>query len=215
VPTPRELEELPYFKHLETEEQPPEPGGDYDTALFADATWPDERAGNIRFIESAFSSVDFGAGELRRSRFNDVWLRGCQLNGTDLAESNWLDAELVTSVLAGTALFDAQFVRVNLFGCKLVGTNLRGAMLREVAFVNCTLRDVDFGEAKLTDVTFPGSTVTGLRFDQVTAKNVDFREATELDIHRGYESLRGTRITTRQLLDLAPAFAQALGIKVD
>ena len=215
MPTPRELEELPFFTHLDTQQRPPEPGGDYDTALFADATWPDTRAGNVRFIESAFSSVNFGEGEMRRSRFNDVWLHGCQLNGTDLAETNWLDAELVTSVLAGTALFDAQFVRVTLFGCKLVGTNFRGAVLREVAFVNCTLRDVDFGEAKLTDVTFPGSTLTGLRFEQATASKVDFREATELDIHGGHESLRGTRITTMQLLDLAPAFAQALGITVD
>jgi uncharacterized protein YjbI with pentapeptide repeats len=215
VHTPRELEELPYFAHLEAEEQPPAPGADYDTVLFSDATWPDERAGNVRFIESAFCSVNFGEGELRRSRFNDVWLRGCQLNGTDLAETNWLDTEIGTSVLAGTALWDAQWVRVTLFGCKLVGTNLRGATLREVAFVNCTLRDVDFGDAKLTEVTFPGSTITGLRFDQAKASKVDFREATELDIHSGYDALRGTRITMNQLLDLAPEFAQALGVKVD
>lgn len=215
MPSQRELEELPFFAHLEAEEQPPRPGGDYDTALFADMTWPDERAGNVRFTESAFSSVNFGEGELRRSRFNDVWLRGCQLNGTDLAETNWLDSEIGISVLAGTAFWDAQWVRVTLFGCKLVGTNLRGATLREVAFVNCTLRDVDFGDATLTEVSFPGSTVAGLRFDHVTASAVDFREAAELDIHSGYDALRGTRITTNQLLDLAPAFAQALGVRVD
>lgn len=213
--SPRELEELPYFAHLEAHRQPPAPGADYDTTLFADATWPDERAGNVRFIESAFSAVNFGAGELRRSRFNDVWLHGCQLNGTDLAESTWLDSEIGTSVLAGTALWDAQLVRVTLFGCKLVGTNLRGATLREVTFVNCTLRDVDFGDATLTEVTFPGSTITGLRLDGAKANKVDFREATELDIDSGYDALRGTRITTNQFLDLAPALAQALGITLD
>lgn len=212
---PRELEDLPYFSYLEAESQAPEAGADYDTALFADAEWDIGQVGNLRFTQSAFTSVGFGSAELRRSRFNDVWLSGCQLNGTDLAETNWLDAEFVTSVLAGTALFDTQLIRVALFGCKLVGTNFRGATLREVAFVNCTLRDVDFGQAKLTDVTFPGSTVTGLLFDQAQARKVDFREVSELDIHSGFDALRGTRITGGQLLDLAPAFAQALGVKVD
>lgn len=212
---PRELEDLPYFSYLQAEEAVPESGADYDTALFTGHDWTDTSLGNLRCTESAFVSVNFGPADLRRSRFNDVWLRGCQLNGTDLAETNWLDAEFVTSVLAGTALFDAQLVRARFFGCKLVGTNLRGATLREVSFVNCTMRDVDFGEAKLTDVTFPGSTISGLRFDRAEASKVDFRTASELDLHSGHDSLRGTRITSTQLLDLAPAFAHAMGIKVD
>jgi uncharacterized protein YjbI with pentapeptide repeats len=95
-----------------------------------------------------------------------------------------------------------------------LATNLRNTTLRDIAFVNCTLRDVDFAEAKLTNVTFPGSTISSLHMDKVEIHNVDLRAASELDINSGFDSLKGAKITNSQLLDLAPAFAQALGVIV-
>jgi uncharacterized protein YjbI with pentapeptide repeats len=76
------------------------------------------------------------------------------------------------------------------------------------------LRDVDFGEAKLDGVTFAGSRLERARFGRATLKKADFRGAVTIDLADGYESLSGAVIDTGQLLDLAPALAQALGITV-
>jgi uncharacterized protein YjbI with pentapeptide repeats len=91
-----------------------------------------------------------------------------------------------------------------------------------VAFEDCVLRDVDFGGAKLTRVRFAGSTLSGADFTKVTCTDVDLRGATlsggssgEAGIRAGYDSLRGTRIDTLQLMALAPLLAHHLGITVE
>jgi uncharacterized protein YjbI with pentapeptide repeats len=92
--------------------------------------------------------------------------------------------------------------------------NARGAHLHDVAFVDCLLRDVDFGGAALTGVTFPGSRLEGVRCEKARMERVDLRDATALGIVAGHEALGGATITSAQLLDLAPAFAHALGVTV-
>ena len=215
MPEPRSIDDLPYFDHLEAEDRPPEEGDRFDTALFRDLSFEGVHAGGLRFLESAFTGVDFDDTHLRRSRFNDVWVDNCRMNGADLAETSWLDAEFGRTVFGGTALFDATFSRVGFFGCKLVGTNLRNAELRDVTFTNCVMEDVDFAEAALTNVSFPGSRISSLHVDGMKAENVDLRAASEIGIQSGYGSLAGVRITHVRLLQLAPAFAQALGLLLD
>lgn len=215
MPEPRALADLPFASYLEDhDEEHLEPGGDYNVVRFTDREFPAQTAGNARFSETAMSTVRFTDGSLRRSRFNDVWLHGVQVIGTDLAETGWLDAEIVNSAFAGVAMFESSLSRVTFFGCKLVSINLRGATLRDVTFVNSILRDVDFTEAELTNVSFPGSTLEETRFEQAKLKKVDLREASELGIRNGYDSLKGATITFTQALDLAPMFAHTLGITV-
>ncbi|GAB2963321.1 pentapeptide repeat-containing protein [Saccharothrix stipae] len=212
---PRTIADLPFAPYLEAHDGAElEPGGDYNVVHIADREFTEPAAGNARFSESALATIRFTDGAMRRSRFNDVWLHGVQVIGTDLAETGWLDAEVVNSAFAGVAMFEAGLSRVSFFGCKLISVNLRGAALRDVTFVNCVLRDVDFTEAELTGVTFPGSTLEDIRFEQVKLKKVDFRDAAELGIRNGCDSLRGATITFTQALDLAPVFAHTLGITV-
>ncbi|MDX6744854.1 pentapeptide repeat-containing protein [Actinocorallia sp. A-T 12471] len=134
--------------------------------------------------------------------------------GSALGESRWIDSEISVGSLAGTALFGSELTRVHFVGCKLVSVNLREARLRDVTFTDCTLDGVDFSGATLTDVSFPGSSLREVRFDRAKMKNVDLREARDLSLHVAPDALSGLVITGLQLLDLAPAFAQALGVRV-
>lgn len=52
------------------------------------------------------------------------------------------------------------------------------------------------------------------RFGRAELKRTDLRGAVGIDLADGYESLRGAVISSGQLLDLAPALAQTLGITV-
>jgi uncharacterized protein YjbI with pentapeptide repeats len=82
-----------------------------------------------------------------------------------------------------------------------------------VTFEDCVLLEPDFGAATLTSVTFEGCTLTGAQWSNATLANVDLSGA-RLVAPLGLTSLRGAVISRIQLLDLADAFADQLGIRV-
>ncbi|MBQ0987939.1 pentapeptide repeat-containing protein [Streptomyces sp. F63] len=214
LPPPRDLGDLPYADYLEPFGGLLRPEAVHDTLHFDDSSFEDADSGSARFTECAFSSVTFTGGRLRRARFNDVWLHTARLVGTDLAETDWLDAEIVSGSLAGLEMFGAELRRVTFHQCKFDSVNFRTATLRDVAFRDCLLRDVDFGGASLTDTAFPGSDLDGVRFEKARLERTDLRGAVRLGITAGYGSLGGALIDTAQLLTIAPMLAQTLGITV-
>src|SRR5580693_5859697 len=136
------------------------------------------------------------------------------------AECSWTDAWFSGCVLAGVQAFSSVLRRVTLRGCKLDSVNFRECKLTDVLFEDCVLRDADFGGAKLTRVRFPGCTLGDADFTKVTCTDVDLRGATlggdgVAGIRAGYDSLRGARIDTLQLMTLAPLLAHHLGIAVE
>ncbi|WP_069815641.1 pentapeptide repeat-containing protein [Streptomyces sp. TP-A0874] len=211
---PRELADLPYAEHLSPFRGRLEREQGHDSRHFDGGRFEDADCGGSTFLECAFSSVTFTGGRFRRARFNDVWLHAVRWVGTDLVETDWLDAEVDSAALAGVQVFGARLRRVTFHNCKFDSVNVRGAHLRDVAFVDCLLRDVDLSGAVLTGVDFPGSTLERVRFGDARMAGVDLRDAAGLDIEAGHEALRGATISSAQLLDLAPVLAQALGIAV-
>lgn len=169
---------------------------------------------NARFSESAFTSMVINRGSMRYTRFTDVWLRHVRWVGTELADTVWMDGELVAGALSGVDFAGANLRRVRFEGCKFDSVNFRSARLREVSFIDCVLRDCDFGDAELTKVTVPGSMLGGLSLNKARLSKVDLRGAAGLDITDGLDALRGATISGMQLIDLAPAFARAIGVTV-
>jgi uncharacterized protein YjbI with pentapeptide repeats len=208
------LADQPYAHLLQSHPGPLSPDERYDTAHFADLELDRARAGGAHFLECAFSSTTVTQGVLRKTRFNTCWLEQTRWLSTDLAQSEWHDVTIRGAVLAGVTAGGAQLRRVVFRGCKLESVVLRGAQLQDVVFEDCRLRDVDFSEARLTGVTFPGSALEKVRFRQAELAKTDLRGATRLDLVDGHRGLRGAIISTAQLIELAPQFAQAFGVEV-
>ncbi|EFG65086.1 conserved hypothetical protein, partial [Streptomyces sp. SPB074] len=99
-------------------------------------------------------------------------------------------------------------------GGKLDYLNLRGAKLKDVVFEACVLVEPDFAGAGLERVAFVDCVVKGADFHKVTLKDVDLRQAAELGVAAGIGGLRGAAISPDQLIDLAPALAAELGMRV-
>lgn len=212
---PDDLADLPYAEPLRPHAGPLEVEGDYDTVHFDRIDFPARsRATGSRFLESAVTDCSFAETDLRGARMNDLWASGSRLTGVSLAESNWLDSALIGCSLAGVEAFGSVLRRVVFRRCKLDSVNLRAARLHDVVFEDCVLRDVDLGEARLDGVAFPGSRLEQARLGRAELKRTDLRGAVGIDLADGYESLRGAVISSGQLLDLAPALAQTLGITV-
>ena len=167
-----------------------------------------------KFIESAFTGVTLAEVGLERARFSDVWLSRNRWVGVRLIEAELLDVSMLDSSLAGVQAFGSRLRRVTFQRCKIDTLNLRGSTLIDVCFEDCELNELDCAGAQLTNLTFPGTAIRNARMSQVKCKKVDFRGARELDVADGADSLRGAIVDERQLMELGPALASALGIQV-
>jgi uncharacterized protein YjbI with pentapeptide repeats len=212
--SPRIVADLPFADHLLPFDGELELDGDYDLARFDALTFSDVAAGGSRFAESAFTSVTFDGGRMRRARLSGVWFGETRFVALDAAESSWTDVWFSGCVLAGVAAFAGVLRRVTFRGCKLDSVNFRECKFTDVLFEDCVLRDADFGGANLTRVRFGGSTLSDADFTKMTCTDVDLRGA-KLGIRAGYDALRGTTIDTLQLVALAPLLAHQMGITVE
>lgn len=122
-----------------------------------------------------------------------VELRLCRLTGTELAESSLED--------------------VTFRDCRLDYVGLRFAKLERVVFADCRMAECDLGGAKLEDVLFEGCELREADLSAVRATRLELRGC-ELDGLRGVEALRGARMPWNDVMQNAPLFAAALGIKV-
>jgi uncharacterized protein YjbI with pentapeptide repeats len=208
------LADLPYASTLTPHQGDLAPDEDYEGAHFDKLDFDAPRAPGSRFLECAFTQVTVQDGQLRRARFNDVWLHGVRLTATELTDSNWIDVTIIGSAAAGVIAPGSMLRQVTFRGCKLHGVSFRGAALTDVTFRDCTLREVDFGSATLRRCQFPGSQLQETDFSQVTLDKVDLRGA-ELGIIMTPGALSGATITTAQLTALAPLLAEHAGITVE
>ncbi|MGW2491297.1 pentapeptide repeat-containing protein [Streptomyces sp. NPDC001606] len=191
------------------------PDGDYDGLEFQDAELAGQDGGGARFMDCALTGCVLDETRLRHARILDTVLTGPRGVGTDLAEATLRDVELTDPRLGGTQLHGATLERVVVHGGKIDYLNLRMARLKDVVFDSCVLVEPDFGGARLERVEFVNCALKGADFTAATLADVDLRGAAPLEITRGLDRMSGAVISTAQLLDLAPALAVALGLRVE
>ncbi|MFJ8676484.1 pentapeptide repeat-containing protein [Streptomyces sp. NPDC093589] len=192
-----------------------EPEGDYDGLEFADADWAGQDARGARFMDCAVRRCALDETVLSRARIIDSVLSGVRGVGTDLSQSSLRDVEVTGARLGGTQLHGAVLERVVVRGGKIDFPNLRKAKLRDVSFEGCVLVEADFSGAELERVTFEDCTLARADFSAARMKDVDLRGAAAVDIARGIDRLAGAVISASQLLDMAPAFAAQIGVRVE
>jgi uncharacterized protein YjbI with pentapeptide repeats len=154
------------------------------------------------------------AGEaFERARLVDVELVRCDLSGCDFSESVWQRVKLVDCRASAVELPQANLRDVTFEACKLDDANFRLAKLQRVRFDGSVLGGAELIGAQLDDLAFPGSDLAGADFSNAKCSAVDLR-GSRLDGVRGIASLGGATIGFDQLVGLAPALAQALGVHV-
>jgi uncharacterized protein YjbI with pentapeptide repeats len=144
-------------------------------------------------VDARVENADFSNTRALRSSLRRAQLHLCRLTGIELAEATWSD--------------------VMLTDCRADFAGLRRARLERVVFRDCRLEEADFGGASLTDVVLERcelrrASFAGVRVERVQLVGCDLTELV------GVEALRGARMPWNDLLQNAPLFAQALGIRV-
>ncbi len=191
-----------------------EPDGDYDGVEFADLDLAGQEGLGARFMDCAVRRCALDEAGLAKARILDSVLEGVRGVGTDLSGAALRDVEVVDARLGGVQMHGAVLERVVVRGGKIDFLNLRKARLKDVVFEGCVLVEPDFGGAVLERVQFVDCVLRGVDFSGVRMADVDLREAAELGIARGVESLAGVVISPAQLFELAPALAVQLGVRV-
>jgi uncharacterized protein YjbI with pentapeptide repeats len=209
----RDVADLPFAGVLTPHAGGLTSGTAYDCVRFDQLSFDEPQAASSQFIECALTGVTFQGGRLAKAQLRDVLMRDVRLIATGLGESHWTDVTVAESIAAGAEVFGAELRRVTFRGCKLDSVNFRGSTLNEVTFAGCELRDVDFAGATLTRAAFPGSRLARTDFTNVTMDKTDLRGA-ELGVIIGPDSLRGSCVSTGQLVYLAPVLAETMGITV-
>lgn len=129
-------------------------------------------------------------------------------------ESGWWNVEVQQSRIGSAELHGSILRNVHFVRCKIGYLNLRGANLTDVAFTDCIIEDLDLMRAKATRMSLSGTRISRLELSGSKLEDVDLRGARLADIGT-LEGLRGATITLDQLLEIAPALAQSLGIRVE
>lgn len=152
-------------------------------------------------------------GAFARSRLVDVELLRCDLSGCDFSESVWQRVRLVDCRASSIELPQSKLRDVTFRDCKLDDANFRLARLHEVRFDGSVLSAAEFIGGQLEEVGFDRSDLAGADFSNARCVEVDLRGA-RLDGLRGIAALAGATIGVEQLFGIAPALAQALGLRV-
>jgi uncharacterized protein YjbI with pentapeptide repeats len=190
-----------------------EPDGAYDEVRFTGADLVGANAPGARFLDCLLDGADLTEAHLEDTRWTDCRLVRVRGVGTQLADASLQDCELAEPRLGAVAAYGSSWRRVTVRGGKVDYLNLRGARLREVRFEDCVLLEPDFAEASMIDVTFDGCVLTAAQWSKATLSQVDLSGA-RLVAPQGLTSLRGAAISRVQLIELADAFADQLGIRV-
>ncbi|NSC22440.1 pentapeptide repeat-containing protein [Streptomyces albus subsp. chlorinus] len=192
-----------------------EPDGDYDGVRFEGLDLSGTDGGGARLLEVGMYRCALDEARLGRLRVIDSVLEGVWGVGVDLVGAELRDVELRDARLGGIQMHGARLNRVLVRGGKIDFLNLRQSTLSDVTFEGCVLNEPDFGGATLQRVAFRDCVLRRAELNQVRLKDVDLRGATELDIAVGVERLAGATISPHQLMELAPAFAAQIGVRVE
>lgn len=170
--------------------------------------------GRRRLGSSRVSDLVVRSWQARAASLVDSVVERADIVALSAPESGWWNVEVQQSRIGSAELYDAVLRNVHFVRCKLGYLNLRGANLTDVAFTDCVISDLDLMGATASRVSFSGTRIARVELSGSKLEDVDLRGADLADIG-SLEGLRGATITLDQLLEIAPALAESLGIKVE
>lgn len=158
------------------------------SCVLASTSWT-----RARFADTLFDDCDLANARLERSAAHRVVLERSRLTGLDASGSDLLDVDARHATADRSSWRGASVERARFEDCGLASSDWTGARLRDVSFIRCDLTGADFTAATMERVSFEACVLAGLN---------------------GVDGLRGARVDSANLVDLAAMLAGALGIEI-
>lgn len=172
-----------------------------------------ERHG-LRILDSRFREAELSGARLIGCRLADVEF--ISSGGTDLslAKSSLQDVLISQSRIGAFQAHGGTWTRCTIDGGKVDYLNLRAATISRLIIDNAVIGELDLSEAKIDGITFRNTTIGKIVLTNSRAKRLDLRGAELRGLESNPEGLSGVLISSGQALDLAPALADILGMKI-
>jgi uncharacterized protein YjbI with pentapeptide repeats len=193
---------------------PPGAGRAYDGLEHRDLDLSGVVARDARFLGCAFTGCRCDDLDLAGSRLVDCTVAGVTATTAAWRSTTWQDVTVDGFRIGALTLPAARLTRVRFTGGRVDFGNLRDTDLTDVVFRDCDLRELDAAGARWTRVRFEDCRLGHLDVSGATLSAVDLSPS-ELEGVAGVGGLRGARISPAQLVQLAPAFAEHLGVRTD
>ena len=189
-----------------------EPLGAAERNVGADLTGADLTGAT--FTECELVDVTAHTTVLQHARLVETRIERLNAPVLDATRSTWRDVELVGSRIGALDVYDAEIRSTRFTGTKFDWINLRSSTLEDVLFEDCTIEELDLGGVSASRVAFVNCRAGSLALPHARLADVDLR-GLEIGTISNLEGLAGATLDTRQVIDLAPALAGHLGIRVE
>ncbi|WP_167581579.1 pentapeptide repeat-containing protein [Kineococcus rubinsiae] len=191
---------------------PPAATRSHDGLEYRDVDLSGVDARDARFLGCAFTGCRCDDLDLAGARLVDCTLDATTATTAAWRSTTWQDVTVDGFRFGALALPAADLTRVRFSAGRVDFANLRDTTFTDVVFAGCDLRELDAAGARWTRVRFEDCRIGHLDVHAATLTAVDL-SAAELEGVAGVGGLRGARISDVQLLQLAPAFAEHLGVR--
>ncbi|KMM46287.1 hypothetical protein CWIS_06020 [Cellulomonas sp. A375-1] len=191
-----------------------EPGGDYDGLTLRGERFDGQDASEARFLDCAFEQCTLDDTDLSHARLVDTSWAGVRSATLRIAGSAWQDGTLHDCRLGAVQAYAVRWTRVHVVGGKVDYLNLRDSTLEHVRFTGVVIDELDLARVRATHLTFEDCRVRRLDVTGATLKEADVRGIRDLQHLDGVAGLAGATVSTEQLVELAPALAEHLGLRV-
>jgi uncharacterized protein YjbI with pentapeptide repeats len=165
------------------------------------------------------TELEIVSEDLSGSRLEGAILLHCTFRSIQADVARWRgisarSTAFRSSRMTGIQLNECELRDVLFEDTRLDLANLRGARLERVTFRDCSLTEADFADAELVLVRFERCALRGATFRDARCQSTDLR-GSSLDELDGAGGLAGATIDAVQLMELAPALARHLGLRVE
>jgi len=157
------------------------------------ATLGGARLPELRLVDVRLERCDLANLDARGASLVRVELRGCRLTGSAWREARLTDVLLSDCRVDLAAFTSARFERVTFDGCRLTQSDMQDVEAESLRLLGCDLSECDLTDARLKRSELRGCELRGLH---------------------GVERLRGAGVAWADLIELAPALAATLGIRL-
>jgi uncharacterized protein YjbI with pentapeptide repeats len=183
-------------------------------ALRIRADFVGQMAEDLEVSGCRVTGSSFAGAELVRARVSDTVFERCDLAATVLDHAVLTRVQFDDCRLSGADLSGSRLVDVGFRECRLTDASLRMASGSRVRFENCDLGRLDLYAAELPGSYFFDSDLAGAELSQATLTGARLH-GSSFDGLRGSGALRGTTISSAQILPVALQVLALLEITVD
>lgn len=189
-------------------------GGSYDGLRFGPTDIGDRDLRDSAFDGCSFEDLRADQADFDSAQFREVRFERLVASGLRAPDASFEDVEILGSRIGAAEWYGATLWSVLVDNSKLGFVNLRGAQIRDVLFRHCTIDELDLGGASAERVAFVDCRIESLQLGKAKLRHVDLRGLAFGQVS-GLDGLGGATISALQAMELAPAMAMHLGVRIE